>query len=246
MKYLFLCISFLLFVGCTSKSPQKAVVSVGNKDGVVSTKKDVIVKPIYKRIHRFSESNETYFHPNYINIHWFHGDRDKQYAIVENIDGKYGVIDASGKLVLKVVYDHIGSFFNGFARIQLNNRYGLINEDFEIVLKPVYDEVQEFVFNTAIVKYKGKYGCIDQDINLVLKPIYDMMYLQKEEMKRIELDDKWGFVDMDCQIVAKPIYDYAHDFSNGFAKVKTANKWAYLKKDGTLYTKTIFGDLDEF
>ena len=246
MKYLFISIVFILFVGCSSKVAQKTIVDVNDKDGVINGNGDVIVKPIYQRVHNFSESNETYDHLNYVNIHWFHDDSDKQFAIVENIDGKFGVINAKGQLVLKVIYDHIGSFFNGYARIKLNKKYGLINKDFEIVQKPIYDDIKEFVFNTAIVIYNGKYGCLDKDVKLVLKPIYDMIYIQKEDRKRIQLDDKWGFIDRDCKIIAKPIYNYAYDFSNGFAKVKNANKWAYLKKDGTLLTNTIFKNLDNF
>lgn len=246
MRYLYISIIFLLFVGCSSKIPDKTVINVGDKEGVIIGTSEVIVKPIYKRVHRFSQSNEKYEHYNYLNIHWVHNDSDKQFAIVENIDGKFGVINAKGKLVLKVVYDHIGSFFNGFARIQLNGKVGLIDKEFNIVLKPIYDEVQEFVFNTAIITYEGKYGCIDKEINTLIKPVFDMVYLQKEGMKRIELDDKWGFIDMNCNIIAKPIYDYAHDYSNGFAKVKEANKWSYLDKDGRLLTNTIFTDPDNF
>jgi len=236
----------LLYGGCSVKIANDTVINVGDKDGLLKDNGDVVIKPIYKRINSFQGEFEKYPHPNLVNLHWIEDDKDKAYAIVENIDGKFGVIDKQGNLKLKVVYDSIGSFFNGFAKIEINKKFGLIDKEFNIVLKPIYDEIEEFVFHTAIVKQNEKYGCIDKDIHLKIKPLYDRIYVDSEGMKRIELDDKWGFVDGDCNVVAKPIYDYAYDFKNGFAKVKKAQLWGYLDQNGNLLTNTIFTDPDNF
>jgi hypothetical protein len=130
-----LCIG-LLYSGCGVKISNDTVINVGTKDGLLKDSGEVIIKPIYKRIHNFQGEEGRYPHPNLANIHWLHDNKGNEYAVVENTDGKFGVIDKQGNLKLKVVYDSIGSFFNGFAKIELNKKFGLIDNEFTIVLKP--------------------------------------------------------------------------------------------------------------
>lgn len=236
----------LIFSGCGVKLSKDTVVNAGEKEGLIKSNGDVAVKPTYDRINTFHGEYEKYYHPNYFNFHAIHDNKDESYAVVKNFNNKFGVIDKHGNQKLKVMYDSIGIFHNGFAKIEIDGKYGLVNENFDVVLKPVYDEVQEFVFNTAIVKQGDKYGCLDKNINFKIKPILDMVYLQSEGLKRVELNDKWGFIDINCEFVAKPVYDYAYDFRNGFAKVKEAGLWGFLDKDGRLLTKQIFDDADRF
>ena len=236
----------LIFSGCGAKFSHDTVVNEGGKDGLLNTNGELTVKPLYKNLKTFKGENDKYYHPNYVNIHWVHDSSDNSFAIVKGTNDKFGIIDRHGNLKLKMIYDHIGSFFNGFAKIELNGKYGFINEDFEVVLKPAYDEVQEFVYETAIVKEGKKYGCVDKNMELKIKPLFDMIYIQSEGFKRIELDDKWGFIDKNCDFVVKPVFDYAYDFRNGFAKVKNHNLWGFLDTEGKLLTKQIFDDPDRF
>ncbi len=242
-------LSIIFFNGCSSKlshENQDTVVTVNDKDGLLKENSKVAIKPIYKKINRFEGDFERYYHPNYANIHWVHNSGDAAYAIVENTDGKYGIINKKGELQLKVVYDSIGRFYNGFAKVEVNNKFGLINEDFEVVVKPIYDEVHEFIYDTIIVKKFGKYGCINKNLELKIPPSMDMIYIQHEKFKRVEQNNKWGFVDNNCDFIAKPIYDYVYDFSNGFAKVKSGKNWGFLDTEGHFLTKPIFEDADRF
>ncbi len=239
-------LSIVFFNGCSSKLSHDSVVTVNGKDGLLKDSSEVTIKPIYKKIHTFEGDDSTYPHPNYVNIHWIENTGDNTHAIVENIDGKFGIINKDGKLLLKVVYDSIGRFYNGFAKIELNKKFGLVNEDFEVVVKPIYDDISEFTYNTIIVKKFGKYGCIDKNLELKISPTMDMIYLQQEGFKRVEQNDKWGFLDTHCNFLVKPTYEYAYDFSNGFAKVKNGKNWGFINTDGEFLTKPIFEDTDKF
>lgn len=241
-------IAGFLFSGCGTKLSQQTIVNEGSKEGIVNTKGEITVKPVYERVRALNGEDKKYYHPNYANFHLVHDNRINysSYAIVKDINNKFGIIDDRGNLKLKVEYDHIGDFFNGFAKVSLNGKYGFINEKFETVLEPVFDEVQEFVNNTAVVKQGNKYGCIDKNMNLKIEPIFDMIYLEEEGFRRVELDNRWGFADQNCYVAVKPVYDYAYDFRNGFAKVKEAGLWGFLGKDGKLLLKQIFDDPDRF
>lgn len=236
----------IFFSGCSAKNADETVISVNKKEGLLKDNSEVSIKPIYKKINRFEGKVSKYPHPNYLNIHWIENQWEDSYAIVENIDGKYGIINKDGKLLLKVIYDSIGRFYNGYAKVEINNKFGLINKDFEVVVKPIYDEALEFVYNSIIVKKFGKYGCMNKDLELIIEPKMDMIYLQHEGFKRFEQNNKWGFLDTNCDLVVKPIYDYAYDFSNGFAKIKSDKNWGFIDTDGDLLTKPIFEDTDRF
>jgi len=240
IKKLSLVFTFLVLTGCNNPNIKHTIIQEATKDGVINESGYVIVKPIYKHIFNFDGANGTFEHPHLLNLHWIHNQASQAYAIVQNTDDKYGIINKEGKLLLKPVYDSITYFFDGFSRIEVGGKFGLINKDFEIVLKPTYDYIQEFIGDIAILHHNNKYGCINKKIELKVKPTYDKIYFQQENFLRTKVDKKWGYLDNQCNVLSKPIYDYAYDFSNGFGKVVLDEKVGYLGSDGMLITKPIF------
>ena len=55
-------------------------------------------------------------------------------------DGKYGLIDFSGKVIVKAKYEEISSFdYNeGLLLVKEKGKYGIININGAIVVKPKY------------------------------------------------------------------------------------------------------------
>jgi len=239
-------LSIVLFTGCSTKQQNQAVVSINDKEGLVKNSGEITIKPIYKSLSKFEDKNFTYLHPNHFNVHWIENNYEVSYALISNDENKFGIINKEGEILIKPIYDSIGRFYNGFAKIELNKKFGLINEDFEVVVKPIYDEALEFVYNTIIVKKFGKYGCIDKNLELKIKPTLDMIYIQEEGFKRIEENNKWGLLDNYCNIIVKPTYDYISNFQNGFAKVKSENQWGFLDTKGNLFFKPRFTKVEKF
>lgn len=238
-----------LLAGCTNNT---TIVTVGDKDGLLNEKGDVQVKPVYKKLQRLDNiSKNDYEHPSYVNLHWLHLN-DTKYAVVRNVDNKFGIIDQDGNLKLKAVYDSIGKFFNGFAKIEEDNKFGLINDKFEVVVKPIYDDIRGAIDGAIVVQNYSKnnklqYGCLNSnDFSLVAPMDYDMIYLSNEQRMRTLKDGKWGFMSTDCSIVVEPQYKYVNDFSNGFAKVqKEDGLWTYVNLDGKeIERKTFQSGLD--
>ncbi len=237
---LLLLIAILFMSGCSYSSPKYTIVQELDKDGVLHESGYITAKPIYKHIFNFSGNGEFFEHKHLINLHWIHNQSSQSYAVVQNIDKKYGVINPNGKLLLKPIYDSVTYFFNGFMRVESGGKFGLVNRNFEIVVKPIYNSIHEFVGDIAILEYKNKYGCINRDLELKIKPTYERIYFQQENFLRTNLDGKWGYLDNKCNVLSKAIYDYGYDFSNGFAKVLLGDKIGYLKEDGTLLQKHLF------
>jgi hypothetical protein len=249
-KYLIGLSLIAIMTGCASKN-HTAVVTVNDKDGLLNENGEVQIKPIYKKMYKFTEIEKNqYEHPNYVNLHWLHLG-DDEYAVVKNIDNKYGIIGKDGKLKLKVIFDSIGNFFNGYAKVEIDKKYGLIDENFNIVVKPIYDDIRNTIDGATIVRNfdknnKVQYGCLNDKFELAAPLDYDMIYLASEDIMRIEKDGLWGFMDTNCNIIAKPQYKYVNDFSNGMAKVqKPDTLWTYINKDGKeIERKTFNGGFD--
>ncbi|XPV68947.1 MAG: WG repeat-containing protein [Halarcobacter sp.] len=240
----------LLCAGCSYKN-DATTVSVAKKEGLINRNGEIEVKPIYKDMSYLKDfdSNE-YEHPHYINLHWLHFG-DDEFAVVRNVDDKYGIIGRDGKLKLKAIFDSIGEFFNGYAKIEVDKKFGLINEKFEIVVKPIYDDVRNVIDGSVIVKNydknkRTKYGCLNLDNKLVAPLDYDMIYLSNEKRMRIVKDGKWGFMDTKCNVVVDPIYTFADDYSKGIARVKKSELWTYLNLDGKELTRKTFDSADNF
>ena len=252
MKKYLLGLSLLIIAsGCSYKN-DSAIVNVNGKDGLLNENGKVQIKPIYKKMYNFTEIEKNkYEHPNILNLHWLHTGVN-EYAVVKNIDNKYGIVGKDGKLKLKVMYDSIGNFFNGFAKIEVNNKYGLIDENFNIVVKPIYDDVRNTIKGATIVRnfdknMKTQYGCLDSKFKLVAPLDYDMIYLAVEDRMRIEKDGLWGFMDNNCNIISKPQYKYVNDFSKGYSKVQRPDGLVtYVNKDGKEIERKTFNGGSNF
>lgn len=249
-KYLAGVALIALISGCADKNT--TIVTVGDKKGIINKDGEVQIKPVYKDITRLDTiSKNNYKHPHYINFHWLTLNENR-YAIVKNIDDKYGIVDEEGNLKLKVIFDSIGQFINGFAKIEIDGKYGLINEDLKVVLKPIYDEVRTPIKNAIIVKNYMKnnrvqYGCLNTNMNLAAALDYDMIYLPNEDRMRIKKDNMWGFLDSDCNIIAKPQYKFANDFSEGLAKIeKKDGLVTYIDLSGKEIERKTFNDGIDF
>ncbi len=93
-------------------------------------------------------------------------------------DGKYGLIDYTGKIILSVEYDKIEALKgikNSFI-IQKDEQTGLCDNKGNVIISPEYDGVYEIgkeYQNGYIVKKDDKYGVIDFTGNSVLDVKYE-------------------------------------------------------------------------
>ena len=102
-------------------------------------------------------------------------------------NGKYGVINFDGKVVVKPIYDEIQSltYKEGELLVKKDNKCGVVNTKGAIIIKPEYDtivadnyyiEQEKYKFSGYIVSKKidenYNYGYIKYDGKILLKPEY--------------------------------------------------------------------------
>ncbi|GAC1428811.1 MAG: hypothetical protein NVSMB6_28450 [Burkholderiaceae bacterium] len=67
------------------------------------------------------------------------------------IDGKWGYIDHTGKVVIQPKFELASAFFNGMASIMMGGKYGYIDKTGTIVVAPKYGYAHFFLGEIAEV-----------------------------------------------------------------------------------------------
>lgn len=193
------------------------------KVGVINTKGEVIVEPVYdtveipnptysvfickqgENIVVLNEKSENIF-TNYEEINSI-----KLNGIASNVpyektvlkykkDGKYGLIDYSGKVIAKPIYEEIENLLykEGELLVKQDGKYGVINIKGTVLVKPEYDGISSDGYYDEDVKYRNdgyiistktdegyRYGYIDYTGKQLLKMEYNDIF----RINNIEEDD---------------------------------------------------------
>ena len=82
--------------------------------------------------------------------------------IAVNTDAGIGYfVDSEGKFLFGKQFDHVYSFFEGFAPVEQNGKYGLVNTTGEVVVPCIYDDAGRFYRGFAKVRKDGKWSIIN-------------------------------------------------------------------------------------
>ncbi len=64
--------------------------------------------------------------------------------IFKGKNGKFGIMEKSGKVLIDGKYDFIGEFSNGFAKVELQGKWGIIEKTGSEIIPTMYDNVHLF------------------------------------------------------------------------------------------------------
>lgn len=179
------------------------------------------------------------------------------------VDGKWGFIDYSGKIVIKPQFDEVGGLSNGLIRVKVNevedgqetgySHFGFIDRTGKIVIPAEYEFAKDFSEGLAAVLIGDKYGYVDVKGNLIIQPNYERAYNFSEGLARIaetktfdngfetETKKQYGFINKTGKLVIATKFDGAEDFKNGVACVATGSRlvsaFGYINKSGSYIIK---------
>lgn len=147
---------------------------------------------------------------------------------ITTINGKSGVIDKTGKIIINPEYDYIQIpnpskpiFIALFDYNKDTQEYNskVLNEKGKEILTS-YKNVQAIPNNntsstnsylTSILKYKqdDKYGIITIDGKRVTKPVYESIEVleYKDEVLKVKQNDKFGLININGDVIIKPEYN---------------------------------------
>ena len=110
---------------------------------------------------------------------------------------KMGYINKNNEEVLPFIYDNVGYFENGLARVSNNGKWGLINEAGEIVIPLIYYSIDEIGEQIITARKGEKSGLINRKGDIILPFEYDK--IRSDENENILLINKgglWGIAEI--------------------------------------------------
>jgi hypothetical protein len=181
---------------------------------------------------------------------------DVGYASVEK-DGKWGLVNAEGRLVLPTVYDYtFGDMFEGFfddlAIVVQSGKYGYVNTEGKVAVPLEYDYGRDFKNGFADVSKNGKYGIIDTSGATAVPFEYDSLTVLPTNLAIAVKDNKFGVIDMTGNEVIPMIYEdinalpFDFNYDSHFFEFRQNGKGALADLAGNLLTDFVYEYIDFF
>lgn len=178
--------------------------------------------------------------------------------LVEAENGKHGLIDTSGKIIVQNLYDDISdeAMYNGFRSVTLKGKKGLLSPAGKLLApcayasvtsgKPKYLDEQKdctpeqnkksedplFIVSLQLQE-KLKYGLLDKTGALLIPCVYD--YIQEVAEEKTMIVNKgayMGLVNINNKALTAINYDYILPFTCGRAQFRRGDLKGYLSPDG--------------
>jgi len=154
-------------------------------------------------------------------------------------NGKMGVIDTSGKVVLPATFTRLGPLLDSQGAFPYffcynKKQVGILNDDFEVVI-PIgtYDDIEIKIGGFFKVELDKKYAFVDTNGSRVTDWFDDAGYF-RVGLANVKMDDKWGYIDTTGSIKISPKYTQSRGYCvNGLAAFTYDNKkWGFLNTAG--------------
>lgn len=164
-------------------------------------------------------------------------------AIVSK-QGKYGIIDENGKLVLPCEYDYIQqpSIYSKYTNIflaKINNSVIVFDQNLSIISSKDILDYWEVQGNIFVINKEKKIGIIDYEGKQKIPFIYDTLYTE-HSVPRIssligKIDSLYGLISLENEIIQPFNYKYIYALNYGLlAYVDKNNKVGILNHDGSI------------
>lgn len=151
-------------------------------------------------------------------------------------DGKYVLIDRTGRKKIEVSLNFATDFYEGLSLVQNNSGYGFIDTSGKFKVPCIYEDGNVFTNGYACMKKDGKWGMIDKTGKVILDFKYDEQFYYSEGLLGVKENNKCFYLDIfgKKKIVLKENIIDLDRFSNGLAMVSDSNKCGFIDKTGKL------------
>jgi hypothetical protein len=166
-------------------------------------------------------------------------------ALVKDNNGKYGYMNAEGKLVFEPVFEKAEEFFDtksgkdkNSAFVTKDGKSGLIAANGTFIIQPEFEEMRDFNEGLAAVRKDGKLGFINMNGTLVIQPTFSSVEDFKGGMAKFTEDGNlWGYINKTGEKAIEAKYEEITEFSQGLAAFKEKGKWGFINAEGTVVVK---------
>lgn len=150
----------------------------------------------------------------------------------------WGYIDTHGDFAISPRFesgpnDHVWSFSDGLAKVEVNKRYGFIDHSGSFVIPPKLLYAESFHDGFAEVVVDGP--CVYMPEGACATPqIVGLPSQLRSDTVAKPRNCKVTFMDKQGRIISDKGFDYAMQFQEDFAPVLVDKKWGYIDRTGEL------------
>ncbi|MGK7395822.1 MAG: WG repeat-containing protein [Candidatus Cyclobacteriaceae bacterium M3_2C_046] len=149
-------------------------------------------------------------------------------------DGKLGLLDFRGNVLLDARYDHISTLQDDtIYTFSKEGLFGIMTKSGNILTEDrEFQDLYTISENFIGVKMNDKYGFVDPNGDLRIANRYDSIRPYSEGFAAVQLLGRWGFVDKIERLKVQPLYDQVWPFENGLAIVQKNDKYGLINQQG--------------
>lgn len=162
---------------------------------------------------------------------------ESDYRYVIEVNGKYGLIDKAGKIILKPKYGMIGDFHEGMAPVcnyvydgdgePSETHCGAINTNGELNIPLLYDSSFNFYNGLAYVEKNKQSFLINKNGKIIARNLFfgpeKQITVESTGFKNGKAlayssdSNKMGVINQEGKFIIKPLYDQVWGFTDGVA-----------------------------
>lgn len=179
--------------------------------GFVNKKGEVIIDPTYRATSYFSSG----------------------LCAVMNRNGKWGYIDASGRVAIEFIYNDARPFEREHAKVLTHRGWGVIDKAGRYALQPRYADVDIDGADRYLVKHSDTWGWVTGYGSAVIPSNFSDAYpFFGHKFTAVKDGKKWGYINESGKFVIAPQYDFAFGFRDGLAVVEQNDRYGFIDETG--------------
>jgi len=166
---------------------------------------------------------------------------------VRDANGKWGYINSTGKVVIKIIFDDAKGFSEGLAAVKKGNLWAYIDTTGKKIIDFAFIDASSFSEGLAAVREKDIYtGYIDRTGKYVIEPKYAYAQACAFSGGLAAVWEypgfKWGYINKTGSYVIAPQFKMtaARPFKEERAAVQIDNKWGYIDPKGSIIIEPQF------
>lgn len=146
---------------------------------------------------------------------------------------KWGVIDVTGDLVIKDIYDDIRDFNDGVAWASYLGKWGLIDEQGSVLIQHQYLNASDFSDGLALVRdFDGKKYYVDSQGKKVVDCLFQECYDFIGGVAIFEANGNKGLINKKGEIAVEPKFQALSYVDGGYFLAKERDSYGLLDMDG--------------
>ena len=167
-------------------------------------------------------------------------------------DGKFGYLDAEGKVLISLVYDELFDF-DFIIKAKKDEKWGFINKNEIVVIPLKYDFIEDFDQNKSEFRFQNenKIGWLDKNgqerIAANLASWADEITEIDNMISRVKVGNYYGLFQKNGNWLVPIRYENEFGFDKfGKTIVRENQRWGMIDKGGNIVIPTIYQDKFQF